>query len=273
MTTEQATETASEGGMAMHTDWWTSGWNHVLPQHQGMMLCLIFGTATTRGLEGDLDGVVHEIFGDELRGVFHSLGENLDSPILWIDEEEVEDAESEEEKDELRAAAKAHEATLTSALQAAGMTVPVTIRELAHTMVELGIATTRDGTWSMPEVLPRPDDVLTLPDDVLTRLQRMRQFTDTEAADQAIVRHLIEDLDYPEEVFTSLDRFVAITGEGIDKVRAALDQLVELGDARLYRGDPQVTVAAKDLPAHARFHLVPDWERFNEHRMHITREG
>lgn len=100
----------------------------------------------------------------------------------------------------------------------------------------------------------------------------MRQFADTEAANQAIVRHLVEDLECPEDVFTSLDRLVTVTGEDIDKVRAALDHLVELGDARLYRGDPRVAVAAKGLPVHARFHLVPDWERFNEHRMHITRE-
>jgi hypothetical protein len=273
MSTDQSTATSAENSMAMHNDWWPSGWTHVLPQHQGMMLCMIFGTATTRGLTGDLDDITRQIFGDELRGVFNSLGDNLDSPILWLDQDEVDDAESDEEREEIRAAAKRRETTLTGALHAIGMTPPATIRDLGQLMVHFGIATTEDGAWAMPEVLPRPDDVLTLPEDVRERLATMRRFEETQVADQAIIRHLVDDLGHPEELFTSLDRLKDITGEDIDTLRAALDHLVELGDAQLYRGSPRVIVAAKDLPSHARFHLVPDWDRFHEHRMYIRREN
>ncbi|MDT0460692.1 DUF6042 family protein [Streptomyces sp. DSM 41527] len=255
----------------MHTDFWSSGWAHVLPQHAAMMLCMVFGTAATRGLEGNLDEITREILGEELPGVFGNLGKNLSSPILWRDQEEIDDAESDEEREEIRTAAQAKEASLANALRAAGMSVPTTIRELGDTMVQLGIATTDNGSWDMPDPLPRPEEVLTLPDDVLARLKRLRQFEYTESADQAIVKHLVDDLDYPDELFTSVDRLVDITGEDIDQVRAALDHLVELGDVQLYRGEPRTVAVAKDLPAHARFYLVPDWDNFNEHRMTIRR--
>lgn len=99
----------------------------------------------------------------------------------------------------------------------------------------------------------------------------MRHYAYTEPADQGIVRHLIDDLDHPAEVFTSLDRLVTITGEDLEKVRAALEQLVETGDAQLYRGDPRVVAAAKELSAHQRFYLDPGWETFNENRLMIRR--
>jgi len=271
MSTDQSAERSPESGMAMHNDWWPSGWAHVLPQHQAMMLCMVFGTATTRGLQGDIDSITRQVLGDDLPGVFSALGDDLDSPIMWLDEEEVDDAESDEEKEEIRTAAERRERALSSALQALGKTPPATILELGQLMVDFGIATVENGTWDMPEVLPRPDAILDLPEDVRDRLAVMRRFTETEAADQAIVRHLVDDLGHPDELFTSLERLEGITGEDVGMLRAALDQLVELGDVQLYRGTPRVVVAAKDLPSHARFYLVPDWDRFHEHRMHIRR--
>ncbi|MGC4966289.1 DUF6042 family protein [Streptomyces globisporus] len=270
--TVTAQNTASgDSSLSMHTGWWSSGWGQILPQHQGMLLCMVLGTATVREVEGDLDEIVDQIVGDSRTGLFALLGDDINLPIMWLDEEELESAESDEERDEIRSSAAEHEATLTSALQAAGLPVPTTTRELAQTMLDLKLVCHQDGVWSMPEEFPLPEDTLTLPEPVLARLQKMRHYTYTEVADQRIVRHLIDDLDYPTEVFTSLDRLVTITGEDLDQVRAALEQLVEIGDAQLYRGDPRAVVAAKDLPAHQRFYLVPDWEAFNENRMTIRR--
>lgn len=271
MTDTTTQSTAHDDSLSMHTGWWSSGWGHVLPQHQGMLLCMILGTATVREVEGDFDEVVRQIVGDSREGLFRLLGDDLNTPIMWLDEEELESAESDEERDEIRTSAVEHEATLTGALQAAGLPVPTTTRELVQTMLDLNIVGCEDGVWTMPEEFPLPEDTLTLPEPVLARLRKMRHFAYTEPADQGIVRHLIEDLDYPNEVFTSLDRLVTITEEDLEKVRAALDQLVELGDAQLYRGDPRVVVAAKDLSAYQRFYLVPDWETFNENRMTIRR--
>lgn len=43
MTTDQRPERTSENSLAMHTDFWSSGWAHVLPQHAVMMLCTLSG--------------------------------------------------------------------------------------------------------------------------------------------------------------------------------------------------------------------------------------
>ncbi|MYT56031.1 hypothetical protein GTW29_29095 [Streptomyces sp. SID7834] len=267
-TTAQNTA-SNDDSLAMHTSWWSSGWGHVLPQHQGMLLCMVLGTATVRKVKGDFDEVVQQIVGDSREGLFSLLGDDLNAPIMWLDEEELESAESDEEREEILTRAAEHEATLSGVLRAAGMPVPTTIRGLVQTMLDLKLVNHEDGVWTMPEEFPLPEDTLSLPEPVLARLRKMRHFAYTGPADQGIVRHLIEDLDYPAEVFTSLDRLVTITGEDLEKVRAALEQLVELGDAQLYRGDPRVVVVAKDLPAHQRFYLVPDWDAFNENRMTI----
>ncbi|MCX5395676.1 DUF6042 family protein [Streptomyces sp. NBC_00102] len=269
-TTAQNTN-AGDDSLSMHTGWWSSGWGHVLPQHQGMLLCMVLGTATVRKVEGDFDEVVQQIVGDSREGLFRLLGDDLNAPVMWLDEEELESAESDEEREEIRISAAENEATLTGALRAAGMPVPTTVRELVKTMLDLKLVAYEDGVWSMPEEFSLPEDTLTLSEPVLARLRKMRHYAYTEPADQGIVRHLIDDLDYPVEVFTSLDRLVSITGEDLEKVRAALEQLVETGDAQLYRGDPRVVVAAKDLLAHQRFYLVPDWETSNENRLMIRR--
>jgi hypothetical protein len=101
---------------------------------------------------------------------------------------------------------------------------------------------------------------------------RFREYRRTQAlepAEQAIIHHLTDELGHPDEVFTSLGRLAEATEMKVDEIAPALDYLVEQGDARLYRGDPRAEVAAKDLPGHARFYLVPDWEHFAEHRIEI----
>ncbi|WP_369181856.1 DUF6042 family protein [Streptomyces mutabilis] len=49
----------------------------------------------------------------------------------------------------------------------AGAPVPTTIRELADTMVALGIASQdREGCWSVPDGLPLPEEILSLPEEM-----------------------------------------------------------------------------------------------------------
>ncbi|MBJ7903815.1 hypothetical protein IF655_10955 [Streptomyces sp. DSM 110735] len=71
-------------------------------------------------------------------------------------------------------------------------------------------------------------------------------------------------------MFTSLDRLAEATSLDADDIRLGLDYFVEQGDARVYRGAPRAEVAAKDLPGHARFYLVPDWEHFAESRIQVS---
>lgn len=274
MTTEQ---TATEGAarpehMSFPSDWFTSGWMRVLPRHQSFMLMMVFGTAAAEEMRGSLDEITRTVFGndsDDLGPAWRNIGTSLDSPVLWVEKEDLEDKD-EAEQERIKAAAAERRAACEAAYREAGAPVPTTIRELAATMVALGIASQdEDGTWWMPEDLPLPEEVLKLPTEMEATFREYRRTQALEPAEQAIIRHLTEDLDHPDEVFTSLDRLAEVTEMTVDTLRPALDYLVEQGDARLYRGDPRAVVAAKDLPGHARFYLVPDWDHFAEHRIEI----
>lgn len=266
--------TATEDGsrpqhMSMHSDWFNSGWLRVLPRHQSLMLAMLMGTATAEEIPGSLDDITTVILGDDISAAFRELGDDLDSPVHWLEEDELEDAD-EEEKQQIRNDAQARQEVCEAAFREAGVPVPTTIRELASTMMALGIASRDDdGYWSMPEELPRPENVLRLPDDMISGFQEFRRTQQLYPAEQAIIRHLTEALKYPDEVFTSIGRLIEATEMGAAEVKAGLDYLVEQGDVRLYRGDPRVEVSAKDLAEHARFYLVPDWEHFADHRIHV----
>lgn len=149
-TTAQNTN-VGDNSLSMHTSWWSSGWGHVLPQHQGMLLSMVLGTAPVRKVQGDLDEVVQQIVGGSREGLFRLLGDDLNAPVMWLDEEELESAESDEEREEIRTDAAEHEATLTGALRAAGMPVPTTVRELVQTMLDLKLVAA-----GAPAVLPGP---------------------------------------------------------------------------------------------------------------------
>jgi hypothetical protein len=256
--------------MSFPTDWFTSGWMHVLPRHQSMMMTMTLGTAAAEGMRGSLDEITRIIYGDDLGPAWRNIGITLDSPVLWLEEDDLED-EDEAEQQRIRADAEEHRALCEAAYRDAGVPVPTTIRELAGTMMALGIASQdEDGYWAMPDGLPFPEDVLRLPKEMTARFRDIRRTQELEPAEQAIIHHLTEELSYPEEVFTSLDRLAEAVELDAAEVSAGLDYLVEQGDARLYRGKPRTEVSAKDLPGHARFYLVPDWEHFAEHRIHIS---
>jgi hypothetical protein len=241
------------------------------------MLMMILGTAAAEEMRGSLDQITRIILGsDDLGPAWRNIGTSLDSPVLWVEKEDLEDEDA-TGQERIKVAAEERRAACEAAYREAGVPVPTTIRELAETMVALGIASQdEDGTWWMPEDLPLPEKVLSLPEDMAARFREYRRVQALEPAEQAIIHHLSKELGHPDEVFTSLDRLAEVTEMTVDEVRPALDYLVEQGDARLYRGDPRSEVAAKDLPGHARFYLVPDWEHFAEHRIevrHDRREG
>lgn len=256
------------------SDWFTSGWMHVLPRHQSMLLVMAMSTATVEGMRGSIEEITHIVFGgdsDDLGPAWRNVGTTFDSPVLWLEGEDLED-EDEAEQERIRASSREHQEVCEAAYRQAGVPVPTTIRELADTMMAVGIASQdEDGYWSMPDGLPYPEDVLSLPEEMATRFREMRRTQQLEPAEQAIIHHLTEDLGHPDEVFTSLDRLAEAVEMDVNEVAAGLDYLVELGDARLYRGSPRVAVLAKDLPGHARFYLVPDWDHFAENRIEIRR--
>lgn len=70
--------------MALHNDWWASGWDHVLPR-QGFPLTMLIGTASQPGSTGSLDDLLQEIFG----GHWDMIGGDLDGALTfsWPGEE------------------------------------------------------------------------------------------------------------------------------------------------------------------------------------------
>lgn len=261
-----------DGYLALHNGWFASGWPSYLPQHQSMALSMLFGTASARELGGTIDEVLAQIFKDgEYGAFFGKASDSLDSPVLWMDPDELNYADTEEEKAQLRADADEHQAQREELLRGAGVPVPSTIRELADTMVALGIASQQDGVWSMPDPLPGPEAVLPLSDEERARIVEGRRIWEGGPAEQALIDYLTETLAHPEEVFTSVDRLAKAIDFNEEDTRHALGRLFREGEARFERGAERGQTLLENLKDHERFHLVLDWQHFNENRITITR--
>ncbi|MFC8953728.1 DUF6042 family protein [Streptomyces sp. NPDC057101] len=272
MSVDQDTNQRNDDGyLSMHTGWFASGWPSYLPQHQSMTLCMLFGTASVRELRGDLDDILQQVFKGEPGAFFGRNGETLDSPVVWFDEDELADVENDEEKNQLRADSAAHQSKCEHLYRAAGLPVPTTIRELADTMLAAGIATLHDGAWTMPEDIPGPEDVLPLPDEDRARIAGMRRVWENGHVEQAPIDYLEDDLNRPDELFTSVDRLAKATEASEDDIRHALGRLLREGEARIERGTDREQAVLEDLQDHERFHLVLDWQHFNENRITIRR--
>jgi hypothetical protein len=255
-----------------HNDWFDSLWMRVLPRYQSFMLCMVFSTATVDRLTGTLDEITYRMFGHPFTAAFAPLGESLDSPVLWLEAEALETLDPGETEESVRADAAAHQAAHEAAFVQAGFKAPATMRDLAELMISMGIVSRTDnGRWTMPETLPLPEEVLPLPADTDAVLRGIRREHALKPGEGVLLRHLIDELGYPEELFTSLDRLAKATGLDTEGLPAVLDHLVDRGNAHLYRGDPRVEISARSLEAHTRFYLVPDWDHFSEHRVHIVR--
>ncbi|MEU1520493.1 DUF6042 family protein [Streptomyces sp. NPDC005811] len=252
--------------LAMHNDWWASGWDHVLPR-QGFPLTMLIGTASQPGFTGSLDGLLQELFD----GHWDMIGGDLDGVLTfsWPDEEwDYEEAPEGREANE----ANCWE-TFGAMLTAAGYPVPTTVRDLSELYLTWGLARreeTPDGTrWSMPAALPLPGDLLPLDPELTERLDGIRWTMRTGPLLDTLIDHLVNDLGEPAETLTSLDRLAAATGKDVDDVRLALAELVKSGDARVQRGEQLAD--AERLEAHRRFRLVMDWEHFHENRIQVSR--
>ncbi|MHB6912730.1 DUF6042 family protein [Streptomyces sp. DB-54] len=211
---------------------------------------------------GDAPGKGCSVFG----------GDGLDSPLQWL-EDDLEYAESPEEAAQFRADAEEHQAWFEAVLREASLPVPSTVRELAAAMESFGIVQRSKEQWSVPDHLPRPEDVLALPDEVLARVRDLRRHLDVEPAKQALLSYLTDSLGYPATVSTSLDRLERATDCSVDELREALDYLANDADygMKLLRGDPAAPIRARDLATHTRFQIAMDWQRFEENTIHVQR--
>ncbi|MFF2508283.1 DUF6042 family protein [Streptomyces sp. NPDC058067] len=264
--TDNPSVPAPRRDMAMHNDWWTSGWDHVLPR-QGFPLTMLIGTAGQPDFTGSLDDLLQEVF----EGHWDMIGGDLDGALSfsWPDEEW-----DYTEAPEGREASEANRwETFGAMLTAAGFPVPTTVRDLSELYLTWGLAhreETSEGTrWSMPAALPLPGELLPLDADLTKRLDRIRWSMRTGALVNELAKHLVDDLGEPQEVLTSLDRLATATGQDADDVRIAVAELVEAGDAQVQRGQQQAD--AERLETHQRFRLVMNWDHFHETRLHVVR--
>lgn len=251
--------------LAMHPDWWTSGWEYVLPR-QGFPLAMLIGTACQPGFTGCLDDLLHEVFD----GHWGMIGGDLDGALTfsWPDEEwDYQEAPEGRDANEAR-----RWATFGAMLTAAGYPVPRTVRDLSELYLAWGLADreeTPEGTcWSMPAALPLPGDLLPLEPGLAKRLDGLRWTMRTGPLVDALIHHLVDDLGEPQEVLTSLDRLAAATSQDTDDIRLALADFVKSGDAHVQRG--QEPADAERLEAHQRFRLVMNWGHFHETRTRLS---
>ncbi|MGA5045266.1 DUF6042 family protein [Streptomyces arboris] len=266
--TDSSTVPGPRRDLAMHNDWFVSGWDHVLPR-QGFPLTMLIGTACQPGFTGSLDDLVQELFD----GHWDMIGGDLDGALTFSWPDEEWDYEEAPEGREACEAARWEE--FGTMLSAAGHPVPTTVRDLSELYLTWGMARreeTPDGTrWSMPAALPLPGDLLPLDAELTQRLYKIRWTLRTGPLVNTLINHLVDDLGEPQELLTSLDRLAAATGLPAEDVRIAVAELVEDGDARVQRG--QEPADAERLEAHRRFRLVMDWEHFNENRMELSFAG
>ncbi|MFF4096688.1 DUF6042 family protein [Streptomyces sp. NPDC001834] len=252
--------------MAMHNDWWAAGWEHVLPR-QGFPLTMLIGTASQSGFTGSLDDLLQEIFG----GDWDMIGGSLDGALSfsWPDEE-WDYTEAPEGREAYEASRWEDFGAL---LTAAGFPVPTTVRDLSELYLTWGLARrekTPTGTrWSMPGALPLPGDLLPLGADLTHRLDQIRWTLRTGPLVDGFITHLVDDLGEPQEVLTSLDRLAAATGRGADDARIAVSELVQAGDALVYRGQEPADV--ERLDTHQRFRLVMNWDHLHATRVALMR--
>ncbi|MFJ4922970.1 DUF6042 family protein [Streptomyces sp. NPDC088725] len=266
--TENPSARGPRRDLAMHNDWFVSGWNHVLPR-QGLSLTLLIGTACQPGFTGSLDDLVHEIF----NGHWDMIGGDLDSALTFSWPDEEWDHEKAPEGREACEASRWEQ--FGAMLTTAGYPVPTTVRDLSELYLTWGLAhrqeTPSGPRWSMPAALPLPGDLLPLDAELTKLLDKIRWTLRTGPLVNTLINHLVDDLGEPQETLTSLDRLADATSLDADDVRLALAELVEDGDARVQRG--QEPADAERLDAHQRFRLVMDWEHLHEHRMQLSLTG
>ncbi|MEU7019340.1 DUF6042 family protein [Streptomyces sp. NPDC046203] len=258
------------GDLALHNDWYASGWPVYLPRDQAMVLCMLFGTVTVRELRGSIDEVLDRLLEYGPVIFLGRDGGSLDDPVIWTHQDDLDCLKTEEDKARFRVESEAHRERCEHLLRTAGLAVPATVRDVADLMIAVGIADCRDGVWSMPERLPGPETVLALSDEERDDVLKRRRRWEGGAAVRAVNGHLEEGLNRPEEIFTSLGRLAGATELDEDDVRYALEQLIEADEARIERGDPRERAALDGLKSHERFHLVLDWRLFDENRPFVV---
>ncbi|MFG1846849.1 DUF6042 family protein [Micromonospora carbonacea] len=264
------TDTRPVKNLTTHNHFADHGWNWFLPR-QALAINIILSTATAQNIDGGLDHLVDITLGSDNNLMFGGL----DAPLAWSWEDDGDDEPSPEQQQIDARSKQMFEQAVTDG----GHPMPATLRDLFDLLATIGLCThTTDGgveRWRLNTEMPGPDELLPMPADENARYARMRWESDHEPVEQAILSHLCDNLDYPDEILTSLQRLADITGEPAERVRETLPQLLQHGEFRMVRGTGQdvTDVDPAKVAEHARFRLIPNWERFSENRIRIRHGG
>ncbi|MFB7514699.1 DUF6042 family protein [Streptomyces sp. NPDC056144] len=273
-TSETKKPKPGEGDLTLHPDWFPSAWQRALPTYPSLFMALLLSTAVTRPVTGTIDEVVEEIFGDTFGDFLRELGDDLDSPLLWVVPREEEGEETEEEAEAervLEERSAAERVACETALRAGGFRVPETLRELVGTMTALGIVEETEGRWTMPERLPLPEEVLDLPEPLRGAFRDIRRHDAAEPGRSALLDYLANRPGPVPGVFTTLSALARQTGVTIGQLRLAVKDMADDGRLSLYRGIPRAAVEVGDLEDHQRFHLVLEPDEDGSHFTYVVR--
>ncbi|WNV84719.1 DUF6042 family protein [Umezawaea sp. Da 62-37] len=226
------------------------GWSRLLPP-SGLLHAM--AKATTRGITGDLETVLgHD-----------ALSSGPDDRISWLDDEEYDDipADVQSEQNELD---RQNQNFFETVMADSGRAIPVTTRQLADLLVDLGVLVHDMGVgvevWRIATTVPRPSDVLTLAAE-WTRKQELQ----AAAPVASTLIGLFEDRQ-KTEMNTTIDRLAEDCREDGDNVRPGLMSLTSSGDVTVLRRGKDTSVGEVDLsvvPSHARMTILVNWDHIN----------
>jgi len=193
-----------------------SGWTEVLPQQATAVHALV-ALATVRDHDGSLDALVALVG----TGWFDDATGGLDCPVRWLHPDDIGDPEGDADGARVRDECR-------TAFAKTGLTVPTTVRDLAHTMADLGVLACDPSVprWRLASMLLLPAEVLAISDD-LRHAQDMRRWSALhERTALYLSRFLAAAGARHSPLRTSVSRLEAAIGHNDDCIRAALELLV-----------------------------------------------
>jgi hypothetical protein len=248
--------------MAMSRDWWVSGWHAVLPR-QGLFIDMVVSTATVRDVHGDFSTLVSSV-GFE---AFELNTGGLQEPVWWS----YPDAEEDDE--EQRAIDLEMQREFESTMTRAGLKLPETVLDLALLMADLGLyeRTAVNGMESWRKVIPTPLASETLPvSEAFSKSQDESRWSDVEEESaQLILRYVIDVLDSPPKIESTLKSLADHVGLEVPDLRFGLTGLLSSGfeivePLSLETIDPESVDEEKEIA------VLVDWLVFAQDRIGIT---
>lgn len=253
-----------EPGRDVMDEWFDSGWNRLLPP-PGLTLLMAVGGPNGTGISTSLD---ETDLAASQTDPFDPHG--LDSPIDWALDDGTPDGAGQRALDAER---RTRWETL---ITKAGHPAPGTVRQLAHLLVDLGVFEHSPATdtgperWAISSPIPLVVDTLPVDAEYAAEETRIAASHETFSSADAIISHVLEDLDgHTGPIPMRVDLLAATIGLTAGQVRAGLARMVTDGGFDVTDQHNQ-SVKPAELADTAEFSLTGDWDLFDQTRTHIS---